>query len=443
MHLRAAHRAAQAPATLPGAEQIRTLASPASDFGRASPIGGSLLAALLLAACAGDLPFEPPATSPLIVTADPPSAEERYCAWYAHARTDVLYFGQAAFWSAFRTGGDDPLADLEAEGPQLVGRFDLSGLRLLPPLDVSAPGSRSGVWDVHAHPNGRVYFTTFYEHMGWVDPRSGEVRRLEALGDGLNEIAGGPGDELLVTRYAGPEGANGSVLRLSPEGEVVAELPLEPPPGFRVAPKTVAFDPLRREIWVTTDLLAEDGSAPRRDAYVLALDGRELRRIAHPELQFVVFAADGRGARAEVDDRKLWLVRIEPGAPDARLLLDDRFAPGLDFVQDLTLTEEGLVATRWGGAVHVVGRDDRILPLQLPRLEPEGLYYTAVLAGGHVCATYCGGVRVVCEPIGGSASGPDARPAVAEAARLPVTAARLPVAGAARLPVAETAQPLR
>jgi hypothetical protein len=94
---------------------------------------------------------------------------EDYCAWYGDARDGVLYFGQAPFWAAHRASGGDPRADLAHPGPQLVGRFDLEHERLLTPLDVTAPGARSGVWDVHAHANGRIYFTTFYEEMGWID----------------------------------------------------------------------------------------------------------------------------------------------------------------------------------------------------------------------------------------------------------------------------------
>ena len=119
--------------------------------------------------------------------AEPSSAEERYCAWYGDARDGVLYFGQAAFWPASRASGasgggeEDPRADLAVAGPQLIGRFDLGRGELLPPLEVGPADARSGVWDVHAHSNGRVYFTTYFESMGWVDPRSGEVRHLEAL----------------------------------------------------------------------------------------------------------------------------------------------------------------------------------------------------------------------------------------------------------------------
>jgi hypothetical protein len=34
--------------------------------------------------------------------------------------------------------------------------------------------------------------------------------------------------------------------------------------------------------------------------------------------------------------------------------------------------------------------------VSLPRLDPAGLYYTAVLHGDRLCATYCADVTVVC-----------------------------------------------
>jgi hypothetical protein len=188
-----------------------------------------------------------------------PGAAERYCAWFGDVRGETLYFGQAAFWSAFRAPGGAPASDLDREGPALIGRFDLAREQLLEPLDVSAGGDRSGVWDVLAHANGRVYFTSYFESAGWVDPHDGATRRLAALGVGLNELAHGPDGSLLVSRYV----EAGSVVVFDAEGALLAEHPLTPPPGFSAVPKTVAFDPSRREIWVTTDLLPHaEAAAP-------------------------------------------------------------------------------------------------------------------------------------------------------------------------------------
>jgi len=334
-----------------------------------------------------------------VVTADPPSAIEDYCAWYGDARGDVLYFGQAPFWAAQRASGGDPRADLEHSGPQLVGRFDLRREELLPALDVTTAGARSGVWDVLAHENGRVYFTTFYESMGWVDPRSGASARFEGLGSGLNELAPGPGASLLVTRYGGGEGGAGAVLQLSPEGQLLAELRVPPPPGERVqvAAKTPAFDDLRAEVWTTNDLLGPEPGDVRYDAVALGMAGRVLRRVERPEIQFVAFAPDGAGQFAEVDERGLRLRQTRPGR---EVPLDPGFVRSLDFAQDVKILADGRVTvTRWSGHVHVVSPDGRLASVRLPALGEGGLYYTAIARGRRVCATHCGGVQVVCNDL--------------------------------------------
>ncbi len=379
-------------------QRVERAANPVSAAAR---IGtrATAAAALLGAALACSAP--PGAQAPYtLATGDPPSRAERYCAWYGDARGDVLYFGAAPFWSALRAHGGDPRGDLAAAGPQPVGRFDLRRGQLLAPLEVGGPASRSGVWDVLAHPNGRVYFTTYFEAMGSVDPSSGEVRRFESLGPGLNELAPGPDGNLLVSRYGVTDGAPGALLVFSPDGERIDEFPLDAPPGYRAAPKTVAFDPIRAEFWATTDLLPEADAAIRHDTYVLDRRGHELRRIESPEVHFVAFAADGSGYRAEVDGARLELVVLTPNAPVRRILLDDGFVASHDFVQDILRAPDGrVVVTRWSGWIHVIEDARAPRTLQLPRLEPGGLYYSGVVRDNRVCATYCGGIRVVCRDI--------------------------------------------
>jgi len=193
-----------------------------------------------------------------IHTDDAPSSVERYCSWYGDARNAVLYFGTSAFWSAMRSHGNDPMADLLEEGPVAIGRFDLRRERMLEPLEVGTAGNRSGVWDVLAHPNGRIYFTTFYESAGYADVQSGRSVRLPDLGVGLNELALGPDGGVLASRYGSALGNNGdgTIVSFNADGTLLAEFPLRAPDGYRVAPKTVAFDPVRGDIWATTDLLS-------------------------------------------------------------------------------------------------------------------------------------------------------------------------------------------
>jgi len=358
------------------------------------------LAALLLVGCAHP---EGRGSDPRIYVGASPSLAERYCAWYADARDDVLYFGMAAFWSAMRNHGNDPMADWIEPGPVAIGRFDLRRERMLEPLAVGATDDRSGVWDVLAHPNGRIYFTTFYESAGYADLRSGRSARFANLGAGLNELALGPDTSLLASRYGSgfAHEGNGSIVSFDVDGALLAEFPLRAPDGYQVAPKTVAFDPIRRQIWVTTDLLPmAPGDPPLHDTYVLSERGEELRRISAPEIQFVAFGADGTGYRAEVEGRRLWLRISAPNDdPDAgrQILLDGAFAAALDYVQDIELGADGrAVVTRWSGWIHIIDAPSEVRSTRLPRFDDDGLYYSAVAEGDRVCATYCADVSVVC-----------------------------------------------
>jgi hypothetical protein len=362
-----------------------------------------LAAVLLCLLIAGCFRFLRPAEETSMRSAPSPSSEESYCAWYGSERSGVLYFGQAAFWSAHQRAGQDPKADLETPGPQMIGRFDMARRRLLTPLDVTAPGARSGVWDVLAHPNGRVYFTTFYELSGSVDLATGEVARFDAAGVGLNELAPGPDGALVATRYGSADGGDGSLVVLGLDGRVRAEHPLAPVPGHVVAAKSVAYDPVRGEYWVNTDLLPRAPGRVRHDARILDAAGLELSRTSEPEIQFMAFRPDGLGLVAEVDAAGLWLrlLRPEDAEPSdqrgARVLLDEFFERDLDFAQDVQFAADGrAVLTRWSGRMHVIDPGPPLArTLRLPR-HGDGLFYTGALEGERLCATLCAGVEVVC-----------------------------------------------
>jgi hypothetical protein len=398
--------------TSTNSERTRALGPGAAGVGSAARVGGVFAAVLaaagLLAACrAPGRAAEAPPPGRVSREAQPAGASERYCAWYGDARGGTLYFGESAFWSASRAHGS-PLADRLATGPRRIGRFDLARRALLPPLEAGPADSPTGVWDVLAHPNGRVYFTTWFDAMGWVDPATGERGTLDALGIALNEIALGPGGKLLVSRYGdgGDEPANGSVVLASEEGELVAEYPLVPPEGHVVAPKTVGYDAARGEIWVTTDVFATGAGPTRHDAYVLDQAGRELRRFERPEVHFAAFRTDGSGVIAEVAGPRL-VLRVRPAAgEDALVVADEAFPPSLDFVQDVHFADDGrAVVTRWSGLVHVVSPDGSLATLRMPPIEDAGLYYSGVLAGERVCATHCGGIDVACAELPEAAKG--------------------------------------
>lgn len=364
--------------------------------------GVALLALALALPLAGCAMFAAPRTGLHVVSAPDPSEAERYCAWYGDADARILYAGLAPFWSSMRAAGDDPRADLEQPGPQWIGRFDLAEESWLPPLDVGPPDARTGTWDVLVAGDGSLYFTVFHESSGRVAASRDEVQRFEAAGVGLNELAPGPDDRVLVSRYGGGGAkAGGELLTLEPDGSIARRWPMPAPLGWFAAPKTPAWNPARRRLVATTDLLPEFDGEPRHDAYVLELDEPGWSIQQEPELQFVAAGADGIEYRVEAHpDGQLWLRRIRPPGSvpeDQWVLLDADFPSSLDFAQDLKIMpDRRLVVTRWSGAVHVVSPDGRVARVQLPRLEPEGLYYTAVIHGERLCATYCAGVTVVC-----------------------------------------------
>jgi hypothetical protein len=397
-------QAGAAPGPRPDPLHFRTAETVHPPVGStAARIGRAALVALLplLWACATLRPAEWHAR---VHSAPPPSSRERYCAWFGDARDDRLYFSESAFWSASWAKGD-PTADLDEAGPVLIGRFDLAAERLLEPFDVEGPGARAGAWDVLAHPNGRVYFTSYFETSGWLDPRSGEVRLLPELGPGLNELALAPDGRIFASRYAMP-GESGGVVVMDEDGGLLEEYALPAPPGYLAGPKTVAVDPLRGEVWLAMDLLPEEPDSSlevRHDAYVLDSAGALVRRIETPEIQFPAFAPDGTGYRAEVEGSELALRIVPPDTDPAdtgagiRVVLDKAFDPHLDFAQDVRpLPDGGALVTRWSGWVHRVDARGGVHSVRLPAPSPPGLFYTAVLHDGRVCATYCGDVSIVC-----------------------------------------------
>ena len=197
-------------------------------------LGPLLLLVALLGGCT-DLPgvVTHPASTPAFDIFVAPATEslEESCAWYGDARGGVLYFGESAFWSGLRKTGS-PLGELDHSGPRQIGRFDLERGAMLPALLV-AEDERSGTWDVLAHPNGRIYYTTFFGDAGWIDPLSARSERFPHLGKGLNEWALGPDETLLVTRYGGAssgeaqsESPENTIVWIDPDGTKHAEWPL-------------------------------------------------------------------------------------------------------------------------------------------------------------------------------------------------------------------------
>jgi hypothetical protein len=331
---------------------------------------------------------------------------ERYSAWYGDSDGRILYFGLSPFWTLWWETDGDPRADLQEPGDHLIGRFDLARQRFLPPLRVrrAGPNSRSSVWDVLVHSNGRIYYTTYFEEMGWVSADGTEVRHFAGIGVGFNELIEGPGGLLYVTRYSDDpfdvDGQQfGSVAVLTPEGEPVREFRFPAEAGVFTAPKSLAVDPLTGEIWLNADVFHPQGVVSYATLR-LAPDGTLLERNEAPaELQAVWFDSTGTGWFAEDREGELWLVARREGRDQGSFHLGPRRS--LDFVQDLKpFGERGVVATLWSARAFLAQLTEgkpRLAEIHFDRPEecipPRGrsLLYTATVHGQRVYATlYCG-----------------------------------------------------
>ena len=330
---------------------------------------------------------------------------EPYSAWFGDARAGILYFGLSPFWTLWWRTGGDPRADLAQPGDLLIGRFDLEAERFLTPLRVGGIESRAraSVWDVLAHSNGRIYFTTYFERVGSVAADGSDLRVFSGIGTGFNELWEGPGGHVYVTRYSdAPRDVAaqryGAVVELTEEGSLVREIRFEKSAGSFTAPKSVAVDPVSGEIWLNTDTFQEDGGL-LYETLRLASDGRVLeRQLAPPELQFMSFDREGRGWFAELVDGDFRL-RIEERGRRTHIPLGRR--EGVDFVQDIKFSAEGHAAIAfWSGRVTLVRRAARgyawwDLELPRPRECERFLVYTAVPYADRVYATlYCGATIV-------------------------------------------------
>jgi hypothetical protein len=358
----------------------------------------SLLALFLfLSACA--LSSEPELYRSTVVG----FGSERYSAWFADERGGVIYFGLSPFWTELRAHGGDPTADLREESAHLIGRFDTEREKFLPPLVARRPGpdSHSSVWDVLAHPNGWIYYTTFFEEMGRVRPGMGDVERFDSLGTGLNEIALGPDQNLYVTRYGsgaehGRAVRDGSVAVISPDGRLLREAAVHARDGAVTAPKSLSVDPRSGDVWLNADVIAPDGSVTFA-VFHLGADLALRERIdPPPELLFVAFDRDGRGFFVEDRSGRLGLRVTRGGSELARLDLGPR-AP-LDFAQDVHFAPDGTAAIAfWSGRVELVReRNGAFEHAQVVLARPEecaethAVFYSAFVEARSVYATlYC------------------------------------------------------
>lgn len=347
-----------------------------------------------------------PAPGPAVLRAPRAVADgDAYSAWFADERDGVVYFGLSDFWSAYWATGD-PTAELREPAAQRIGRFDLASESFLPPLLLreAGPETRASVWDVLAHPNGWIYFTTFYEAMGRVDPATGAVERFPELGAGLNELALGPDGRILATRYGDASGdrrarSDGALVAISAEGRKLAEIRLHARDGAVTAAKSVAFDPRSGHSFVNADVISDAGGV-EYGSFELDADLSLVRAsLGDPELLFAAFAPDGRGVRIDDAAGRLRLSLVDSGRELATLDLGPR--PAQDFAQDVHFAPDGTAAVAfWSGRIELVRRregsfEHARVDLERPPecVPPEGrsLVYSAFVAPRAVYATlYCG-----------------------------------------------------
>lgn len=368
-----------------------------------------LLAAWVLVFWGACVPLDTipgPSPAPFFRGIDANVGPEPYSAWFGDARGSILYFGTSPFWTLWWETEGDPRADLAQPGDHLIGRFDMEQRRFLPPLRVrsAAEGAHGSVWDVLAHTNGRIYYTTLFEEIGSVRPDGGDVRHFGGIGVGFNELWEGADGGIWVTRYAsrpteeGREGY-GAVVLLDPDGKLVREVRFEKEGDVFTAPKSVAVDPNTGEVWLNADLFSDEGHTAYA-AFRLAADGKIVeRRTSPPELHFVTFDPGGVGWFVWDEEGELWLRATRDGAEVASAYLGPRDPD--DFVQDVKPWREGHVAlSLWSGrayvaSLHGAGLSLAEIPLERPRdcRPPDGrsLLYTAVVHGGRLWGTlYCG-----------------------------------------------------
>jgi hypothetical protein len=339
-------------------------------------------------------------------TGDSNGGAEPYSAWFGDTDGRVLYFGASPFWTLWWDSNRDATADLREPGDHLIGRFDMRDERFLAPLRVRTPQSKpqSSVWDVLVHSNGRIYYTTYFEEIGSVLPDGTDVHHFGGVGTGFNELVEGPQGHVYLTRYGtGSEShvrrEGGSVVVLTPEGNLVHEFPVQEDPEVFAAPKSLAVDPLTGEIWCNADLLSE-GNDPAFVTYKLSPTGEIVARSpAPPELQFVAFGREGTGWFAEADEGRLRLRATRGGQEIARTSLGR--PERIDFVQDIKpISPDRAVLSLWSGRAFVAFLDGRFLTAAEVRFQrpadcvpPEGrsILYTAVAYRDSLYATlYCG-----------------------------------------------------
>ena len=315
--------------------------------------------------------------------------KEVYDSWFADTDGRIIYFGQSPFWRAYFAAKEpDPQGDLREEGDYLIGRFDTEKDTFLAPLKVGR--GKASLLDVLYHTeNHNVYFTTFFDTMGYVNPNSKRVVYFKGLGAGLNELYQGPGGEIYVTRYSSA-GKSGSVVVITPSGRLLKEFFIHLP-GFIIAPKSIAVSPITGEMIINTDMFPLEGDLVRHDTFVLGPDGRVRQRIMAREVFFMSFDRQGKKWVAERSEDGSWQMSITyPGGKIVSLIIDKKPLP-FDVIQDIKHRNAVTIATAWSGRLYYFEENSQgikfipLLPETGPGLDalPKGkgiLAYSTMMA---------------------------------------------------------------
>ena len=163
------------------------------------------------------------------------TGRERYSAWFADERDGVIYFGLSPFWTEMRAHGGDrdrrPARAQRAPDRPLRARPRSGSCRC---SSRGRPGRRLALVGL-GRARAPERLDLLHDLLRGDGPRAagtGEVEHFDALGHGLNEIALGPNGESLrhALRLGRPERAarrgDGALVEISPEGELVREVPL-------------------------------------------------------------------------------------------------------------------------------------------------------------------------------------------------------------------------
>jgi hypothetical protein len=326
------------------------------------------------------------------------SGKESYESWFGDSNGRVLYFGESYWWRGYLET-NDALGNCKEKGNLLIGRFDTSAERFLPPLKIGK--GKDEIWDILVHSNGKIYWTSFTEGIGYVSSDGRKVIKFKKAGVGFNELWEGPRGNIWVTRYACEDRKgrkDGSVVMLDQKGEILKEFQVHEE-GFITSPKSLAVNPLNGEIIVNSDQFPINGSEDyKHHSFILSPSREVLKIIRDYEIMFMSYDNLGRGWFVEKVNETL---RVKISFPNgkAKIIYLDSFSP-FDFIQDIKHGGNLTVATAWSGRVYLFEEKEpsifEVSKYQIDRpISPGKIAYTTIISeNGNLYGTFNDGILV-------------------------------------------------